>query len=322
VLGALGAGLGQKVADRWADLLSSPALVFWIGGLLAWVTGHGGLVGDGSGWGELERWWTRSVGATSAVVQALAAVLLLLVVAGSARLVELVVPGALRLLEGYWPRPARSLRNGMVALRGRRGDRRVERWRVLARRRAALTADERAEYAWLNQWRTGVPADPADRMPTRLGDVLKAAESRPRHRYGLEATVCWPRLWMVMPETARVEVAAARVRLDDGAVLWLWSLLFCVWTIFTWWALVVALVGMVVGYRIALAGSATFGLMVQTCFDLHRDDLYAALGQALPTDPTQERAAGRRLTAYLERGPVLDQAPVRSADPGEDLTVH
>lgn len=309
MLGALGAGLGQKVAERWADLLSSPALVFWIGGLLAWVTGHGGLVGDGSGWGALEGWWGRSVGATSAVVQALFAVLLLLVVAGSARLVELLVPGVLRVLEGYWPRWVSALRNGVVALRGRRINRRVERWRALARRRTALTADERAEYAWLNQWRMGVPADPADRMPTRLGDVLKAAESRPRHRYGLEATVCWPRLWMVMPDTARVEVTAARVRLDEGAALWLWSLFFGIWTIFTWWALVVALVGMVVGYRVALVGSAIFGLMVQTCFDLHRDDLYAAVGHDQPTDPTQERAAGRRLTAYLERGPALDPAP-------------
>jgi hypothetical protein len=305
VLSALGAGLGNKVAERWASLLGSPALVFWIGGLLAWVWGHGGFTGPDSGWRELERWWGQSVGTASVVVQALVAVLALLLVAGSARLGESLIFGALRLLEGYWPRWARPLRVAMVAARGKVVHRRVERWRELARRRQDLTADERAEYAALNRWRMSVPADPGDRMPTRLGDVLRATESRSRHRYGLDAVVCWPRLWLAMPESARVEVATARTRLDDGARLWLWSLFFCVWTIFTWWALGIALLGMVTGYRVALAGSATYGQLVQTCYDLYRKDLYAAVGHELPTEPQRELEAGQRLTAYLERGPAL-----------------
>lgn len=305
MLSALGADLGRKVAERWVSLLGSPALAFWIGGLLAWTWGHGGFTGPNSGWRALERWWVSSFGGTSVVVQALFAVLALLVVAGSAQLGELMVFGALRLLEGYWPRWARPVRAAVVVLRGKIVDRRIERWRTLARRRDELTAGERAEYAALNRWRAGVPADPRDRMPTRLGDVLRAAESRPRHRYGLDAVVCWPRLWMAMPETARIEVAAARTRVDDGARLWLWSLLFCVWAFFTWWALAVALVGLVVGYRAALAGSVGYGELVQTCYDLYRRDLYAAAGQEPPADAREEVEAGRRLTAYLERGPAV-----------------
>lgn len=306
MLSALGADLGRSVAERWVSLLSSPALVFWIGGVLAWTWAHGGFTGPDSGWRELEHWWVQSFGTTSVVVQALLAVLALLLVAGSAQLAELLLFGALRLLEGYWPRWARPVKTAVVGLRGRAIDRRVERWRTLARRREELTTDERAEYAALNRWRAGVPADPRDRMPTRLGDVLKAAESRPRHRYGLDAVVCWPRLWMAMPETARIEVSAARTPLDDGARLWLWSLFFCVWTIFAWWALGIALVGMIVGYRVAFAGSTSYGQLVQTCYDLYRRDLYTAVGQELPTDPQQEFEAGKRLTAYLERGPAVE----------------
>jgi hypothetical protein len=280
-----------------------------MGGLLAWIWGHGGFTGPNSGWRELERWWAQSFGTTSAVAQALFAVLALLLVAGSAQLGELLLFGVLQLLEGYWPRWARPARAAIVALRGKAVDRRVERWRTLARRREELTSDEHAEFAALNRWRSGVPADPRDRMPTRLGDVLKAAESRSRHRYGLDAVVCWPRLWMAMPETARFEVSAARTQLDNGARLWLWSLLFCVWTVFAWWALGIALVGMAIGYRVALAGSTSYGQLVQTCYDLYRKDLYLAVGHELPTDPGQELDAGRHLTAYLERGPALNYAP-------------
>lgn len=309
MLGTLGADLGRKIAERWGSLLGSPALVFWTGGLLAWTWAHGGFTGPDSGWGELERWWAQSFGTTSVVVQALFAVVALLLVVGSAQLAELLVFGALRLLEGYWPRWARPVRNGVIFVRGKAVGRRIERWRTLARRRKELTPNERSEYAVLNRWRMGVPADPGDRMPTKLGDVLKAAESRSRHRYGLDSVVCWPRLWMAMPETARVEVATARVRLDDGARLWLWSAFFGVWTVFAWWALVLALMGMVVGYRVALAASSSYGQLVQACYDLYRRDLYDAMGQDFPTEPRHEVETGRRLTALLERGAAMENTP-------------
>ena len=120
--------------------------------------------------------------------------------------------------------------------------------------------------------------------------------------------VCWPRLWLIMPETARNEISAVHDRLNEGARLWLWSLLFCVWAIFTWWALGVALLGMIVAYRTALAEAAVYGRLVQTCYDLYRKELYATLGRTFPEDARQEILAGRRLTAYLERGPLLEPA--------------
>jgi hypothetical protein len=111
-----------------------------------------------------------------------------------------------------------------------------------------------------------------------------------------------------MPETARTEVTAARAQLNEGAVLWLWSLLFAVWTIFSWWALAVVVIGMAVGYRLAVTAAVGYGHLVQSCFDLYRGSLYEALQRELPADADKEVEAGRRLTAYLERGPAPGNA--------------
>ncbi|MFP8882951.1 MULTISPECIES: hypothetical protein [Streptomyces] len=298
MLTALWTGLGGRLAERW----DSSAVMFWTGGVLAWVWGHGGLSGPGSGWQAFGSAWEQEFGGLPVAAQVVIAVLALLIVAGSRRLAEALTPGVLRLLEGYWPAWASPVRAMLIGVRGRGIGRRADRWRALARRRAELSAAERAEYAALNAWRATVPPAPPDRMPTGLGDLLRAVESRPRHRYGLDAVVCWPRLWLVLPEEVRAEVAAARARLDANARLWLWSLLFGVWTVFTWWALAAALVGTAVGYRLALSAAAQYGQLVQACFDLHRGGLYEALGRELPSDPRREYEAGRELTARLERG--------------------
>jgi len=311
VLTTFWSGLGGKVADRWAALLTSPALVFWLGGVLAWVWGQGGLVGHGSGWHSLGRAWSQGIGGLPIAPQVMTAVLALLLVAGSSRLAEALTFGALRLLEGYWPRWASPIRAVLLRVRGKINDRKAERWRDLARRRTELTDAEYAEYTALNSARALVPPAPRDRMPTGLGDILKAAESRPRHRYGIDTAVSWPHMWLILPEEARVEVATSRARLDEAARLWLWSLLFALWAFFTWWALAIALTGMIVGYRLALSEAEQYGRLLQASFDLYRKDLYEKLGWEMPTDPSQEYEAGRRLTAYLERGPLPIHVPRR-----------
>ncbi|MEU4469438.1 hypothetical protein AB0G20_38090 [Streptomyces sp. NPDC024017] len=303
----LWSGLGGKLGERWGPLLTSPALGFWTGGVLAWAGGHGGLTGPESGWHALRHAWSLNMGGLSATAQALMAVLAVLVVAASARLGEALTLPVLRLLEGYWPRWTSPVRAVLVRARAKSIDRRAERWRQLARNRTRLAPDEYAEFTALNQARAWVPPVPRDRMPTGLGDALKAAESRPRLRYGMEAAVCWPHLWLSLPEQAQAEVAAARARLDEAARLWMWSLLLVVWTVFTWWVLPVAWLGAIVGYRLARAEAMQYGQLVQASFDLYRKDLYERLGWELPTDPSRAYETGRRLTAYLERGPLLDE---------------
>ena len=71
-------------------------------------------------------------------------------------------------------------------------------------------------------------------MPTRLGNLLKAAELRPLSKYGLDSVICWPRIWLLLPESAKTELVNARADLDTGARIWSWSILFLVWIIWAW----------------------------------------------------------------------------------------
>ncbi|GAA2692957.1 MULTISPECIES: hypothetical protein [Actinosynnema] len=304
MLGSVWSGFGGKAAERWASLLVSPALAFWGAGLLAWVHARGGLTGRG--WVALEAAWKAGPGASSVVAQACAVLGVLLLVATSTRLSESTTEPLIRTMEGYWPAVATPIRLLVMVVRSWHADRRTARWRALATARADLTGGDHRAYLRLTAWRGTQPADPADRMPTRLGNVLRAAETRPRHRYGLEAVVCWPHLWLLLPEHVRAELSTARSRLDEHARLWSWGLLIAVWTVFTWWALPVALVATTIGYRLARSSATTYGQLVQASYDLHRKDLYEALGRELPDDPEAEALAGAELSRFLQRGPIRE----------------
>ncbi len=302
MLTALWSGIGDKAADRWAALLQSPALAFWLLGLLAWVWRHGGLWGPGSGWTDLVHAWDSALGGSGLVAQAVAVGVGLLIVSGCDQLGRLLTLPVLRLLEGYWPRWLDPLAARRIERRSERIKDDAEAWRTLFARRDALNAQEYAQLLRLEQRRAAVPTRAAERMPTALGDRLRVMESRPRLRYGLDAVTTWPRLWLLLPDTARTGASAAREGLDEAARWWAWSLLSLVWVALAWWVLPIAVLGLVVAYRWALMAAAAYAVVVQSCFDLHRDLLYTALGVPPADDPAGEREAGARVTRFLQRG--------------------
>lgn len=275
-------GFASKLADQWGARLLSPALVFWTGGVLAWVSD------DPRRFDHLG----QSVQRLPAASQVGLVIAGLLVVVGSAVIVEQLAFSALRLMEGYRWGPLGTLLTRRKRVQLRHLDVRAQ--GLAAAGDAALPRIEAALRRHPAQGRE---------LPTRLGNLLRASEDRPGERYGLDAATCWPHLWLVLDESTRSELVAARASLNGAAQLWLWSIAFAVWTLWAWWALPAAVVGAAYAYYVAaLSAARTFGALVEAAFALHRHRLYRALRWPLPERPADEPAAGEALSLYLLRG--------------------
>jgi hypothetical protein len=307
VLTAFFSSVSGKLADRFAAL-SAPALIFWLGGLLSWTYGHGGA----HALSRPATWLSHR----SAITQTLALLIVLAGIATSGLIIARLTTPVLRLLEGYWPtRPARLIRwrTGLIERAQRQASDDDAEWQQLMAAiepPATPTAAQLARIGALSRAMHRRPDKPALFMPTRIGNILRAAESRPRSRYGLDSIVVWPRLWLVLPDSSRQEIAAARQSLDTSVAAGIWGVLFLVfipWTILTLpTGLVVALVawGLWVPAR-----AEVYGDLVVAAFDIHRTALYQQLRWPLPASPRLEPAQGQLITAYLQVGSA-DPLPI------------
>jgi hypothetical protein len=346
MLASFWSGLGGELAKQWVPRILTPAFAFWTAGLAAvWWDSHGDAV-QTTGWTrELER-TTGPFEHLPVLGQAVVVVAALMLVAVSGLIAERLTLPLLRLLEGYWPwwlrrrtvsrrrerRETLSKRRDELSVRQRRGglspgeyvellrlqaapQEDPRRLQELRRRRVTggLTPRDAAELAHTRAVLYHSPADDGLAMPTRFGDVLRAAERRPIDKYGLDSVVCWPALWLVMPADARTEIAQARGRVDAGLRMWLWGALFIVWTPWTLWAIPIALFVPLLAYYGSMLGAAKlFGALVGTTFDLYRMQLYDALRLPRPASPADEPRRGVQVTNLLRGG--LDDASVRYVD--------
>ena len=294
-----------KLAERLTAELLAPATLFWAAGLGAWILDEGW--NDSAG--RVVRWFSGLSGVEQVLISAGALGALVV----SAAIGEHVAPTVLRLLEGYWPRGLRRLRDAATAARSRRIERAESALVKLEakRRRSGLTPGETLEFSRLDSKLRRVPAAPDLRMPTRLGDVLRAGETWPRQKYGLDAVVCWPRLWLLLPEQVRTDLAEARKELDHSVAIAMWGVLIVVWTPLTWWALPAAAVVASFAYARSLRAAEVFADLVEAAFDDFRDSLYTHVGLAVPAAREGERRAGEFLTAYLWRGEASAGSPPR-----------
>jgi hypothetical protein len=281
-----------KLAERWAANLLTPAFLFWAGGAAAWIWRHQ----------RMARASTLASLSTPAMLPILVGGLLLVLF--STVVAQRLQPWTLRLLEGYWHPALGPLRRRMAARQSRKLGVLEERFQQLAsaQDQGTLTAAQSEEYVKLDCRLRRAPAQADKRMPTRLGNILRAAESSPSDKYGLDTVVCWPRLWLLLPDGAKKDLSEARSALGVAAASWLWSVLFLVWTVWAWWAAPVGILLATACYSWMLAAAENFGDLLESAFDVYRAELYKMLRWRLPSTAADERESGRELTQYLWRG--------------------
>ncbi len=290
-------GIGGGLADRWLATLFTPAFVFWLGGLAAALQTWG--------WQEIEAQFTQLVEPLQIAVLVLA----LLGVAASGYVVQQFDFTVLRLLEGYWPGWCRPLSQWLLKGQKRQFHRLDQQLQDLSRKgRTVLSTSDRQvlnqAYIQADLDFSQLPARSDRLMPTRLGNILRAAEDRSSEKYGLDAVICWPRFWLVLPDGVKAELSEARNALNLTARLWLWSLLFCLWSLGfqVWWPLPLGIISALFAHRWMLRAASVYGDLLEASFDLHRFKLYEALHWPLPKNPAEELPLGSALTAYLWHG--------------------
>jgi hypothetical protein len=286
---------GSKLADRWAEV-GVPALVFWLGGLLAWLWSHGGFsaLRQPAGW----------LGKQQVPAQVVVILGLLIGVAASGVVIRRMTTPVLQLIEGYWPAFLRPLRDWRIDQIRDKAERTEDRWQSLQEsvQNGTATAGERAESVRADRRLRRLPSD-GDYLPTRVGNILRAAENRPTAKYGLNAPAIWPHLWLLLPEATRTELSQARASLDTAVAACIWSLAFVCFTPWAWWAAPVGIGISLVAYLFWVpARSEVYADLVEAAFDLHRTVLYTQLRWPLPANPADELSCGKRVSTYLLRG--------------------
>jgi hypothetical protein len=285
-------GISGKLAEQWVATLLTPAFAFWAGGLAAFC--------DRYGLKPLTDWFKQYPEPLQIGLLAIA----LATILATSFIAQRFDTAILRTLEGYWYPGLRRLLTPLTRYQKARRRKLIQTLSQLNLTLNRATATERAEFVRSDRALRQFPTQEHDILPTRLGNILRAAERRPRDRYGLDAIICWPRLWLLLPDPAKQELQAARTELNSSARLVLWSLLFLIWSIWAWWAIPLALISALLAYRWSLDAAEVYASLIEATFDLYRPLLYQALRWRIPDDPDEERRVGQQLTTYLWRGTV------------------
>ncbi|WP_329086528.1 hypothetical protein [Streptosporangium sp. NBC_01469] len=174
---------------------------------------------------------------------------------------------------------------------------------LVERERDRMSASELRYWAYPE---TGV-------LPTRLGNVLRAAEFYPIRRYGISLITVWPRLHKVLPRETAEDVEDARATMEFLLVLCLWLvafaalnpvlavllgtsmplsiLLFALGLVLAYWA-----------YLSAIPAAAEYGEHLRAAFEVHRLKLLEQLRLPQPDTLLAERARWEDLDRFILEG--------------------
>ena len=262
---------GKKAAERWLALLAVPGLVF------TGFAGLGLLLGQ-SRWHDFGSVGARLAGWSGGNTQALLVAILVVAAAATAGYLARAIGGGVEnLLTGQWSRLGRPLAKRLTARRRQRWD--------------GLNDGEH------NDQRNRLALSPPI-SPTWTGDRLSAPAVRVRQDYGLDLASTWPRLWLLLPDTMREPLSAARTRLDTACTLGGWTVLYLALGLRWWPSAVIGVALAVLTWRRARAAAAGYADLVESAVDVRRDELI----RHFAADPAIGRAQGLELTERFRKG--------------------
>ncbi|MGI5240776.1 hypothetical protein [Dactylosporangium sp. CA-139066] len=278
--------LGKKAAERWLALIVVPGLLLVAVVWASWTLRRHNVWFDPAPLRADVRRWSGE----RAEALVLGAAGALLAAAGAAQLAR----GLSGAVERLW------FAAGLGGLGRRLTRRRAERWqeRDRAYERALLAEPGGADLDALLAARDRIcPVRPA--RPTWMADRARAAGERVYLAYDLDLTSLWPRLWLIVPEAARNELAAARTAVTANARLFAWGVLYLVPALWWWPAALVAVVTGAVAWRRARAATDVLADLAESAVDLYGPALAAQLGVAAPDGLTP--AVGLAVTERLRK---------------------
>ncbi len=143
------------------------------------------------------------------------------------------------------------------------------------------------------------PRDPLLLKPTKLGNVLAAAEEYSMQLYKLDAVIWWPRLAPLLPDAFRAQVDVALIPML--AVLNL-SLVFTLIAFIgggsaillgpNWLLFIISIIGCCflarASYRAAVSQAVDYGNWIRVAFDLHRHEILKQMHIPVPDNLIEE----------------------------------
>jgi hypothetical protein len=117
---------------------------------------------------------------------------------------------------------------------------------------------------------------------THIGDRFHRVGERAEVQYGVDATLAWPRLWLLLSDPALARIQTAYRQYQSATNACAWGLVYLALSAMWWPTAVVGLVLVVLGYRRARTSAATLADLIEAAIDIELRGLAQALGIALP----------------------------------------
>jgi hypothetical protein len=281
--------LGKNLAGRWAAVLALPAAVFVAVAAAAVVLGPSHAL-------DIALLRTRVTAAPTGPALVWTAMGFLAATAA----VGLAVTALGDVVIGTWGATGTGLGRPFTALRHRRWHRAAAKADTAIRAVLADPDDRRTKArARRALLRRDAICEIEPNCPTWAGDRLRAAADRVRRGTGLDLTTTWPRLWLVLPDAARVEVTTVQERCASAARTPVWSLAYLVVGAYWWPALVPGLWLLSVSPRRIRRSVGVYADLVESSVDMHGRDVAYQLGFELTGRLTPE--IGAQMTEAFQK---------------------